>query len=172
MNNMNEAEHRELMEAGWRRRLTAAEQAQLHSWLAEHPEQRAAAEDDAGLSHLLERLPDAPVASNFTALVRQAARRESARPASRPFLTELWARLFPRPAAGVAWLALMLCLGWLAVQQAQSNARRQRASELVTISGAAALSDPSLFQDFDAIRRLPQPEDEELFVVLSTAPAN
>ena len=87
-------------------------------------------------------------------------------------LTELWARLFPRPAAGAAWLALMLCLGWLAVQQTQSNSRRQRATELVTVSGAAALSDPNLLQDFDAIRRLPQPEDEELFAVLSTVPAN
>jgi anti-sigma factor RsiW len=169
---MNEAEYRELMEAGWRRRLTPAEQAQLHAWLAEHPEQRAATEDEAGLSHLLERLPDAPVASNFTALVLQAARREAAQPAPRPFLGELWARLFPRPAAGAAWLALMCCLGWLAVQQTQSNRLHQRATELVTVSGAAALSDPSLLEDFDAIRRLPQPEDEELFAVLSTVPAN
>ena len=169
---MNEAEYRELMEAGWRRRLTPAEQAQLHPWLAEHPEHCVEAGDEAGLSHLLERLPDAPVPSNFTALVLQAARRESARPAPRPFLSELWARLFPRPAAGAAWLALMLCLGWLAVQQTQSNSRRQRAAELVTVSGAAALSDPALLQDFDAIRRLPQPEDEELFAVLSLVPAN
>lgn len=169
---MNEVEYRELMEAGWRRRLTATEQAQLHTELAEHPELRAAAEDEAGLSHLLERLPDAPVASNFTALVLQAARRDSARPAPRPFLAELWSRLFPRPAAGATWLALMLCLGWLAVQQTQSNSRRQRATELVTISGAAALSDPGLLQDFDAIRRLPQPEDEELFALLSTVPNN
>ena len=32
---------------------------------------------------------------------------------------------------------------------------------------AAAPSDPSVLQDFDAIRRLPQAEDEELFAVLS-----
>lgn len=169
---MNEAEYRELTEAGWRRRFTPVEQAQLHTWLAEHPEFQAAAEEDACLSQLLERLPDAPVAFNFTALVLQAARRESARPAPRTFLAELWVRLFPRPAAGMAWLALMVCLGWLAVQQVQSNSRRQRATELVTISGAAALPDPSLLQDFDAIRRLPQPEDEELFAVLSTVSNN
>lgn len=169
---MNEAEYRELMEAGWRRRLTPAEQAQLQAWLVEHPEHRAASEDEAGLSHCLERLPNAPVSSNFTALVLQAARREATRPPARPFLAELWARLFPRPAAGAAWLALMLCLGWLAVAQSQSNARRQRATELVTVSGAAALSDPGLLQDFDAIRRLPQPEDEELFAVLTTVPTN
>ena len=37
---MNEAKYQELVEAGWRRRLTPAEQAHLRAWVSEHPERR------------------------------------------------------------------------------------------------------------------------------------
>jgi len=164
---MNEAEFHESLEANWRRRLSPAEEAKVHAWLAKHPERRAEWEAESGLGHLLDQLPDAPVPSNFTARVLQAARREAARPVPRPFLAELWQRLFPRPAAGVAWAVVMLCLSGLAIQQSRQNAREQRAAGLAALGRAAGLSDPNLLADFDAIRHLPQPDDEELFVVLT-----
>ncbi len=164
---MNEAEYQELLEASWRRDLTPAEKARLHAGLAEQPDLRAGWEDESGLNCLLDRLPDVPVPSNFTARVLQEAQRQAARPAPRPFLGDLWRRLFPRPAAGVAWVAVMLCLGWLAVQQAETRSQQRTNSELADFFKAAAPSDPSVLQDFDAIRRLPQAEDEELFAVLS-----
>jgi anti-sigma factor RsiW len=164
---MNEAEYQELLEASWRRDLTPAERARLHAALAEQPELRAGWEDESGLNYLLDRLPDTPLASNFTARVLQEAQRQAARPSHRPFLDGLWRRLFPRPAAGVAWVAVMLCLGWLAVELAQTTSQRRRNSELADFFKAAAPPDPSVLQDFEAIRRLPQAEDEELLAVLS-----
>ena len=164
---MNEAEYQELLEASWRRNLSSAEMARLHAGLAEQPNLQAGWEDESGLNRLLDQLPDAPVPSNFTARVLQEAQRQAARPAPRPFLGNLWRRLFPRPVAGMAWVAIMLCLGWLAVQQAQTSSERRRNSELANFFKAAAPSDPTVFEDFDVIRRLPQAEDEELFAVLS-----
>ena len=82
---------------------------------------------------------------------------------SRSFLAELWTRLFARPAIGAAWVAVMVAMCWVAVEQAYTKQRRN--SELADFFKAAAPSDPLLLQDFDAIRLLP--EDEELFAVLS-----
>lgn len=164
---MNEAEYQELLEASWRRELTPAEAARLQAGLARRPELRAGWEEESALSRLLDRLPEPPVSSNFTVAVLREAERQAAPAATKPFLADLWGRLFPRPAVGVAWVAVMLCLGWLAVEQAQTSSLRRRNSELADFFKAVAPSDPALLQDFDAIRRLPQVEDEELFAVLS-----
>jgi anti-sigma factor RsiW len=163
---MNETEYQELMEASWQRPLTAAEEARLQAWLAAHPEEQARWESESALNQLLEQLPDVPVASNFTARVLQATRREAARPAARPFLQLLGQWLLPRRATGVAWVALAVCVTWFAVNQTQ-NAKARRASELAVISRAAVVSDPVVVEDFDAIRHLPYAEDEDLFAVLN-----
>lgn len=163
---MNETEYRELMEASWRRPLTEAEEARLQAFLAAHPDEQAKWESELSLNHLLEQLPDVPVASNFTARVVQAAQREAARPAARPFLQSLRHWLMPRR---VAWagVAVAACVTWFAVHQAETSARVRRANELVVISRAAVVSDPSVMENFDAIQRLPYAEDEELFAVLN-----
>jgi anti-sigma factor RsiW len=166
-NRMNEMEYLELMEASWRRPLTAAEEARLQAWLATHPEEQARWDSELSLNNLLEQLPDVPVASNFTARVLQAARRETPRPAARPFLQLLGHWLMPRRATAVAWAGLVVCVTWFAIHQAESNTKARRARELVVISRTAVLSDPVVVQDFDAIQRLPYAEDEELFAVLN-----
>src|SRR5262245_52791940 len=111
---MSEAEYQALLEASWRRRLTATEEARLQAWLAAHPEEQARWESESSLSQLLEQLPDVPVASNFTARVLQAARSEAARPAARPLLEVVRDWLLPRRATGVAWAALAICVTWFA----------------------------------------------------------
>jgi anti-sigma factor RsiW len=164
---MSETEYRELMEASWRRRLTAAEEARLQAWLATHTDEQARWESETSLSHLLEQLPDVPVASNFTARVLQAVQRETSRPAPRPFLNVLRHWLMPRRATGVAWAALAICVTWFALYQAESNTKARRANELAVIGRVAGVSDPVVVEDFEAIRRLPYSEDEELFAVLN-----
>ncbi len=58
---MNETEYRELMEASWRRQLTAAEEARLQAWLVAHPDEQPRWESESSLNQLLEQLPDVPV---------------------------------------------------------------------------------------------------------------
>src|SRR5580692_12925488 len=77
-NAMNDQDYKQLREAGWRRKLTDHEAAELQKHLAAHPELREEWEADTGLNSLLEKLPEAPaVSSNFTALVMQAVEREA-----------------------------------------------------------------------------------------------
>src|SRR5262245_19120401 len=66
---MNDELYNELLEASWRRKLTAEEEAQLRAWLVAHPEAQADWDEEALLTQQLERLPNAPLASNFTAQV-------------------------------------------------------------------------------------------------------
>lgn len=166
---MNEAEFQELIEASWRRRLTPDEEAQLQTWLVVHPERQLEWEAESGLNRALDRLPDAPVPSNFTALVLQAARRATARPEKRPLSQRLVALLFPRPATGLAWAALLVCVSWFAWHQVQMQSHHQQARDLAILSSAAVLPETLSLEDFEAIRRLPQAEDEELFAVLNQA---
>lgn len=167
---MNDAEFQELMEASWRRRLTPEEEDQLRSWLAIHPERQAHWEAESHLNRALAALPHAPVASNFTALVLQEARRSGRQAEPRRWWRQAAAWLSPRPATGMAWAALLLCVTcvtWFALRQAQSQAREQRAQDLAILVSAALLPEPQMLAaDFDAIRRLPPVDDEELFAVL------
>src|ERR1019366_6668277 len=66
-----------LADAVRRGRLTTDQEAQLHNYLATHPEERASWEDDLSLNHLLRQVPDAPISSNFTAQVLQLAAQEN-----------------------------------------------------------------------------------------------
>ena len=56
---MNEAFYRELVEAGWRRPLSAQDKAALASYLALHPETQAEWAEDLALSEILHQLPEA-----------------------------------------------------------------------------------------------------------------
>lgn len=166
---MNEAEYHQLLELGWRQKLSAEDEARLQSYLAEHPEVQADAEADATLSQLLRQLPDPPVASNFTACVVQAVDSETLSPA-RPCLRDWFKGWKVHLAPRVAWVALMLALLFVAQQWYRSLAQHKMAQGLVVFSQAAALPGPKLMQDFDAIQglgHLPPVVDEELWVALN-----
>src|ERR1043166_4926015 len=68
---MTESDYNQLREQSWRRKLSPNEEAELRAWLAAHPEAQADWETEAGLTEVLNRLPNAPVPSNFTARVLQ-----------------------------------------------------------------------------------------------------
>src|ERR1044072_8298015 len=74
---MNNAELNRLLGLALRRKLTADEEAQVQACLARDPQARAAWEEEMALSQLLNGLPDAPLASNFTAQVLEAVERDS-----------------------------------------------------------------------------------------------
>lgn len=164
---MNESDYEALVEASWRRPLTAEEQAQLDAWLATRPETRAGWESEIGLNHLLGQLPDVPVASNFTAQVLQAVKRELAAEARRPSFASRIRHWFLRPAPRIAWASLLLVAGWLGYHQHQTSVQSDMAKGLTVMASVATLSDPTVLQDFDAIQRSAPSDDEELFAVLT-----
>src|SRR5438132_499646 len=73
---MNDPLHHTWRQLSWRRKLTPAEEAELRRWLEANPSAQADWESEAALTDTLGRLPDVPVASNFTARVLQAVERE------------------------------------------------------------------------------------------------
>src|SRR6185295_6857614 len=76
---MNDAAFNQLLDTALRRKLTAEEEARLQVILARDPQAKAVWEEEIALSQLLDGLPDAPLASNFTAQVLQAVESDSRR---------------------------------------------------------------------------------------------
>jgi len=149
-----------LREIGWRRPLTDAEQAELRQWLTAHPERWPDVEAEAALTQAVARLPDAPVPSNFTARVMQAIELENqpARRAGDRSFIPWWHRFFPRLAVATIVVGLSGVSYWR-YQTAKEAELVGAAESFVTVAGAAPLSDPTVLEDFEVIRRLSQADD-------------
>jgi hypothetical protein len=163
----NDPIYRELRELSWRRKLTAAEEAQLQVWLAAHPEAQADWEAEAGLNAALGRLPDAPVPSNFTARVLRAIEREAAaglRQSQAKWRTWLHLRWLPR----VAFAAVVVGAGVLSYHEVQVVQRKKLVASVAAVSAVSSLPSAEILKDFDAIQALnPAPvPDEQLLAVL------
>jgi anti-sigma factor RsiW len=114
------------------------------------------------LRALLSRLPDAPVASNFTARVLQAVELEDAR-RPRPWHFN-WHSLLPRVAFA---LAVVLFAG-LTFQRHELIARRVALAQSVAlVASSSSLPDLDALKNFDAIQRMSQsaPADEEILAM-------
>lgn len=167
---MSERDDNTLRELGWRRNLTPAEQELLQRHRTRHPEAQADWEAETALTALLNRLPDAPLPSNFTAQVLHAVERtplEPARPAG------IWdavrARLRPL-VPRLAW-SVGLIAALLLVWQRYEVAQRERLVAGVALVLQAALPEPqNVMQDFEVIQQLdqlPPARDLELLTALS-----
>lgn len=149
-----------LREIGWRRPLTPVEQAELRLWLAAHPEHRSDAEADFALSQALAKLPDAPMPSNFTARVLQAIERDAqaldrdARPDPAPW----WRLMFPKFAVATVVVGVVSVAYWRN-QTVNQKELVDAAQSFVEVAGTGPLSDPSVLEDFDVIRRMSQADE-------------
>jgi len=165
---MNDELYTELLQTSWRRKLSAEEEAQLRAWLAAHPEAQTDWEEEALLTQQLERLPKAPLASNFTAQVMQKLDLEVARAEREPQgwnLPQWWRRIVPRLASGLV-LAVLAVTG---VVQYQNYEHTQMVDSVKRLTPVASVMQPEIMQDFDAIQQLryvPSVSDEELLAAL------
>ena len=169
---MNDFEYNELLAASWRRKLTPAEEARAQDYLATHPDAQVGWEEDLALTRHLEELPDAPLSSNFTALVLQRVDAEargttSVKPTEA--MAAWWARLsnrfMPRAALGL----LVAGLSAAVLLQHQHHTRQVMAGDVREFMQVASLPGPEVFEDFDAIQTL-QPvsfsTDDDLLAAL------
>ena len=162
---MNNKDDNSLWESGLRRRLDVAEKARLEAFLQDHPDADAAA--DLSLNAAMRRLPNRPVATNFTHRVLEAVFRE---PLSRTPVLSLGRRWrffawWPKP----VWVPLVVGVLLLSCQQYQSHSRRETAQSVARVSHATAWVSVDVLQNFDAINRLghPVPVDEVLLAALA-----
>jgi len=169
---MKNADFNRLLETAMRRPLTADEEAQLLACFAEDPSAKAIREEEMALARLLHRLPDAPLATNFTAqvlqAVEQAERQHRSRAPTIPGRLTLRNPVSRWMAAGLAAVLVALCY-W----QYQSLRREKLAVSLAhiannmeTVSDVTSLPPVEPWENFDAINRLPPPADEQLLTAL------
>ena len=157
--------HSKLRESSWRRKLTESEQAGLRAWLAANPGARADWEMESALNAALTRLPDASVPSNFTARVLQAVEHEEAQPSRGWSWRWDWHTLVPR----VAFAAAMVAFAGLALHQHDIYSQRVALARSVAfVTGGQPAPSPEALENFDAIRRMSQPQhaDDELLVLM------
>ncbi len=160
----NDRPYDHLRQAAWRRKLTAVEEAELRGCLSAAPDLQADWETELALNQALERLPDAPVPSNFTARVLRNAERHSPKGGRRPLpLRAVWGggfRWLPR----AAFIAACLAAGFFSYQHLEDSRREHLAESLVKVSEVASVPSPDALADFEAIQALDRtpPPDEEL----------
>ncbi|RPI99768.1 MAG: hypothetical protein EHM39_05955 [Chloroflexi bacterium] len=134
----------------------------MRAHLAARPDESAEWEIETRLSAALDKLPDAPVPSNFTARVLQAVKRAEEQAGRQP--TGLW-RLWHWPAkwsVRAALASVILVAGLLSYQHVQDSRREERAQSLMEITSAAAVPGPEILQDFDAIHAMSQAPTADL----------
>jgi hypothetical protein len=116
------------------------------------------------LREMLSRLPDAPVASNFTARVMRQIDLEESRRARKLSFIFNWRVFLPRAAvAGVAVLFAGLIL-----QRHEMNTQRATLAKNVALVAETPMPDVDALKNFDAIQRMSQPAhaDNELLALL------
>jgi len=116
------------------------------------------------LRKLLSRLPDAPVASNFTARVMQAVDLEESRRARRWNFILNWRAFLARAAVA----AVAVVFAGLTLQHHELNAHRSAlARNVALVAEAQPLPSMDALKNFDAIQRMSQPAhaDEELLAL-------
>ncbi|HTX21245.1 MAG TPA: hypothetical protein VMD27_05265 [Candidatus Aquilonibacter sp.] len=114
------------------------------------------------LQKMLSRLPDAPVASNFTArLMRAVEAEESRRPRRWTFN---WRVFLPRTAVA----AVAVLFAGLAIQHHELNVQRAAFAKDVRLVAETPMPSVDALKNFDAIQRMSQPAhaDQDLLALL------
>jgi anti-sigma factor RsiW len=155
-----------LREISWRRKLSSGEERELREWLAAHPDSQESFESEAGLTEALRKIPDVPVASNFTARVLQAVEREAnAEARKKQSRWKGWRRL-PRWLPRVASGTVVVMAGFLAyLHNLHNNNVEVKQRELVQRMAGVPLPSPEILTNFEAIRIVsatPAPDEQLL----------
>lgn len=170
MKNPDGNEVNELITKALRGELTQAERAELDRRMELNPGLREAYGKEVGLEHLLERLPNSPVPSNFTSLVLRAVRKEDrVQPTAQKFP---WVRF--RIARLATGLAVVTVAGILSIHQYQKAEEQEMVRSVASFTEVAAAMSPEqrpglVFQDFEAIERLTVPTEADLDLELLVA---
>jgi hypothetical protein len=117
------------------------------------------------LREMLSRLPDAPVPSNFTARVMQAAELEESCRLRKWNSIFNWHAFFPRAAVAAA----AIVFAGLVFHEHEIHSRRATlAKNVALVAESQPLPSVEALKNFDAIQRMgqPQPADEELLALM------
>lgn len=171
MNNAHSNDPNELMAKALRGELSDGQKQVFEQLLRSDEAVRTVFAEEKALQKALDRLPNAPVPSNFTSLVLQAVHAEKPRPARGRGMGWFSFR-FARVAAGLATFA---AAGLITIHQFRRSEQREIAqsisafTEVAQVIGASQASPAVLFQDFETIQKLSVPAESELDLDLLVA---
>jgi hypothetical protein len=160
----------DLLDIARRRELGPDERRRLQRCLEENPSLEESWTEEIRLIRLLQRLPEVPLRSDFTAWVVESATRQAS---LRPRRFALPLLRFPRPAYqwGVA-LLLLAAVGLTYFHYSQTTSRGHIASSLIDLSRgveeasrATQIAGVEVLLDFESIQQLGYPTplaDEDL----------
>jgi anti-sigma factor RsiW len=160
----------ELVARALKGELSAEEKANFQGRLDSEPALRSFWEAEQALERALDRLPDAPVPSNFAKLVLQEAMRTPAQAKDRQKFSLRW--VLARFALGFAAMALLAAS---LLQQRQKTHLQEVAETMnafhdtaLAVSGTEAAA-TEIFQNFETIEQLSLPAESELDMELLVA---
>ena len=167
-NEQIDQQYSQLMQAAMERELTAEELARIDDLLGQNKAELA---DFEAVDHLLAKLPDVIVPSNFTARVLDEAQRQD-QPAQ-ALGQAWWQRLFSpqyRSIQLASAAAVALLVGVFGYQNHLDQDRAEMAEMAESLQAVATIAElaPGVLTDFDAIDAIDQsdPIDEELWAAL------
>ena len=170
---MNRPDKRDLIAKALRDSLSEAEKKQWEDLLEDDPEVRNAFAEEQALDRVLDRLPDVPISSNFTALALQAATREP-RPGKRFSLLSL--SVFRTTFAQAVTAFVAVCTIGLAIgvryhnsQQADLTSKVRSFTKVASVIDSVKVRPEELFQNFEAIRALPTVAENDVDLELLVA---
>lgn len=161
---MRSPDNNEMHKANSRGKRKPSENAPHPQPLSDGREAEADWDDEIQLNQILERLPNAPLSSNFTSRVMSQVRNEALARSRNPwranwnsfvdsFRSREWTQRFALSAAVV--LAAFVCF-----IQYQASGRKEVAQSVVAVSSVADLPSLDVLVNFDAIKRLPKKSGE------------
>ena len=167
LNEMKESGDSELRELMWRSSLTAAEEARVKQLLEAQLDAEFDLAEETRLNQLLNRVPDAPLASNFTARVMRAVELEDLQ---RSRVKRGW----PAWRVGFGWVSrlamagVVVATGLFTFQNHHSNTKRAEVAQSVANLSTVTALPADWLRDFDTIQHLgsASPVDDELLAAL------
>jgi hypothetical protein len=146
---MNPPELEQLIETARRRVLSSAEQSRLDVLLEAAPATWPERDEELALTRLLTRLPDAPLASNFSARVMQAIDLADAQAVREARESSWWPR---RWFGRLAWTTAAVAVTGISWLQYQNWQRTETARSIQFITEVAVVPSVEVLTDFDAIQ--------------------
>lgn len=118
---------------------------------------------EAQLTAALAKIPDAPVASNFTARVLAAIELEEAQAARSRGWHWNWRSLLPR----IAVASAVLFFAGVSIQRYEANSQRAAlVKNVAMVAAAQPLPSVEALNNFDAISRMSQRADDQLLALM------
>ncbi len=168
------SEYEDLLSIRWIRELNKREQARLERLLAAAPEEKVRWAEDMAVLKALGRLPDVPVAANFTSRVMAALVRKTGEHPPAPALlpkVSWFEQLGWAPRLSLGFAVVLVIAGFYVQHKRGESARLAESLAVIAESGTApTLEELQHFEAIQMLAQVPPDVDWELIAAMDSLP--